>query len=160
MIKDMTCKNDTWSRADLEAIVENQVKEVIEKPQLISEYIKKGRAENDSASHQKTAYIEEIDSINTQISRLMDLYKDDRVPVGEIAQQIEALHNRKMELSPRSKQDEKGPVKPFFVESLKLMIRGVLWDELPIERKRHLLRQLIDTIDIDGENVSIKWAFV
>ena len=160
MVKDLTCKNDTWSRADLEAIVENQVKEVIEKPQLISEYIKKGRAENDSASHQKTAYIEEIDSINTQISRLMDLYKDDRVPVGEIAQQIEALHNRKMELSPRSKQDEKGPVKPFFVESLKLMIRGVLWDELPIERKRHLLRQLIDTIDIDGENVSIKWAFV
>lgn len=160
MIKDLTCKNDTWSRADLEAIVENQVKEVIEKPQLISEYIKKGRAENDSASHQKTAYIEEIDSINTQISRLMDLYKDDRVPVGEIAQQIEALHNRKMELSPRSKQDEKGPVKPFFVESLKLMIRGVLWDELPIERKRHLLRQLIDTIDIDGENISIKWAFV
>lgn len=160
MIKDLTCKNDTWSRADLEAIVENQVKEVIEKPQLISEYIKKDRAKNDSANHQKTAYIEEIDSINTQISRLMDLYKDDRVPVGEIAQQIEALHNRKMELSPRSKKDEKGPVKPFFVESLKLMLKGIEWDKLPIERKRHLLRQLVDTVDIDGEIVRIKWAFV
>lgn len=160
MIKDLTCKNDTWSRADLEEIVEKKVKDVIERPQLISEYIKKDRAINDSANHQKTAYIEEIDSINTQINRLMDLYKDDRVPVGEIAQQIEALHNRKMELSPRSKKDEKGPVKPFYVESLKLMLKGIEWDKLPIERKRHLLRQLVDTVDIDGEIVCIKWAFV
>ena len=161
MIKDRTCKNDNWRKAELEEFVENEIKRLIENPQLINETIKKCRAAKDSASSNASTLLkEELNGINQEIDRLMDLYKTDQVPVAEIASRIEVLHNKKLELSPRLGIEAENPYRSFHVEGVKLMLRGIIWDDIQFERKRHIIRQLIDTVDIDGGNVNIQWSFV
>ena len=161
MIKDRLCKNDNWRKAELEDYIESKVKDLIANPRLVNEIIKKSRAETDSAKvNQSSAVRGELDSINAEIDRLMDLYQHDQVPVAEIANRIEVLHLKKMELSPKLGKAVENPNKSFHVEGVKLMLRGVEWDGIPFERKRHLLRQLIDTIVVDGGSVNIQWSFV
>ena len=161
MVKDQNCKNDNWRKAELEELVESRVKELIEKPQLINEIIKKNRAEIDSAQKRSSSILrEELNGITAEIDRLMDLYKTDQVPVAEIASRIEVLHQKKIELSPRLGIEAENPYRSFHVEGVKLMLRGINWDDIQFERKRHIIRQLIDTIVIDGGNVNIKWSFV
>lgn len=161
MVKDQNCKNDNWRKAELEEVVENKVKELIANPRLINEFIKKSRAENDSAKENLSSTLRgELDGINAEIDRLMDLYKHDQVPVAEIASRIEVLHRKKMELSPKLGIVAESPYKSFHTEGIKLMLRGVTWDDMQLERKRHFLRQLIDTIVIDGGSVNIQWSFI
>ena len=161
MVKDRTCKNANWRKAELEGIVESKVRELIENPRLINELIKKSRAENDSAKENLSSAVRgEIDGINAEIDRLMDLYKHDQVPVAEIASRIEVLHQRKIDLSPRLRTEAENPYRSFHVEGVKLMLRGIDWDDIQFERKRHILRQLIDTIVVDEGVVNIQWSFV
>ena len=161
MVKDRNCKNDNWRKAELEELVENRVKELIDNPQLINEIIKKNRAEIDSVQKRSSSILrEELNGINAEIDRLMDLYKIDQVPVAEIASRIEVLHQKKIELSPRLGTEAENPYRSFHVEGVKLMLRGINWDDIQFERKRHIIRQLIDTIVIDGGNANIKWSFV
>lgn len=161
MVKDQNCKNDNWRKEELEEVVESRVKELIEKPQLINEIIKKNRAEIDSAQQLASSILrEELNGITAEIDRLMDLYKTDQVPVAEIASRIEVLHQKKVELSPRLGIEAENPYRSFHIEGVKLMLRGINWDDIQFERKRHIIRQLIDTIVIDGGDVNIQWSFV
>lgn len=161
MVKDQNCRNRNWRKAELEEVVESRVKELIENPRRINEIIKKSRAENDSAKENLSSAIkEELDGINAEIDRLMDLYKHDQVPVAEIASRIEVLHHKKIELSPMLGKAADNPNKSFHVEGVKLMLRGVEWDVIPFERRRHILRQLIDTVVIDEGVVNIQWSFI
>lgn len=161
MVKDQNCKNDNWRKEELEQLVESRVKELIDKPQLINEIIKKNRAEIDSAQQLASSVLKgELNGINAEIDRLMDLYKTDQVPVAEIASRIEVLHQKKVELSPRLGIEAENPYRSFHIEGVKLMLRGINWDDIQFERKRHIIRQLIDTIEIDGGDVNIQWSFV
>lgn len=162
MIKDPTCRNENWRKKELEEYVEGKVKELIENPNLVNEIIKKCRAAKDSASSNASSNLRgELDDITNEIDRLMDLYKLDHAPVAEIASKIEVLHQKKMALFPQLETTEvENPNRSFHIEGVKLMLRGIIWSDISFERKRHLLRQLIDTIAIDGGSVNIQWSFI
>lgn len=162
MIKDPSCKNENWRKKELEEYVEGKVKELIENPNLVNEIIKRSRAEKDSASSNASSNLRgELDDITNEIDRLMDLYKLDHAPVAEIASKIEVLHQKKIALFPQLETTEaENPNRGFHIEGVKLMLRGIIWSDISFERKRHLLRQLIDTIAIDGGSVNIQWSFI
>lgn len=164
MIKDRACKNDHWPQHRLDALIEEQVQELIDNPHLINERIKKSRAEKGSAKTNNPTSRVEIDGITDEINRLMDLYRDDRVPVVEIAQQIETLHKRKIalvaEIEEVSEQRISNDNRPFHTEHIKTMLRGQEWNHISVQKKRHLLRQLVDNINIDGGNAVVNWSFI
>ena len=161
MVKDRACKNDHWKKDSLDALIEDQIRELIANPQLINEIKRKSRAAKGSAEKtNKSLRIEALDEINKEINLLMDLYKDDRVPVGEIAQQIEVLHKRKMELAPGEVSERISDDRMYHIEHIKMFIREIQWDGSPLPTKRHLLRLLVDNIKIDGGNVDINWSFI
>ena len=162
MIKDRSCKNDHWSQHRLEHLIEEQMQELIANPRMIKELIKKSRAETGSAkTNNNLSRIAEIDGINEEINRLMDLYRDDRVPVGEIAQQIESLHQRKVALAPGEVSERlSNDNKSYYTDYVITMLKGLEWGNLSVQRKRHLLRQLVDSVELDGVNVIINWSFI
>lgn len=163
MVKDPKCKNDNYSKELLESMVNAEMIRVIENPLLVNEIIKKGRAEeNDSAIQHAPNVQEEIGLINQEIDSLMDLYKYDRMPVGEIAEKIDLLHQKKISLSPSLAIREKEN-KDFHIESVKLLLhnlKGCEWSSFDIKKKRHIIRQVIDRIEITGREVIFKWSFV
>lgn len=166
MIKEPSCKNCNYPKALLEEKIEHIVSEFIKDPQKFDELIKKSRAlKKDSATEKEMKLADnirgEIDSIENEINRLMDLYQHDQLPVETIAEKIDSLHRRKVGLVELVSETDTKPNKDFYVEAARLLIRGMNgedWYSFATSRKRHILRQLIDRIEID-EDINIVWSW-
>ena len=125
-------------------------------PRQVDEFIKKRAAgEGGSGDGARSAELERLDG---EISRVMDLYQYDQlIPVEEVAERLEKLHAERTGLLPSVGEK----VKPFDVEGFKMILRDVHsgWGVLNVKGRRSFLCQLIDKVFIDAEEVSIDWSF-
>ena len=158
MVRDPLCKNKNWPINDLENIVYKEIKRLAKNQNLIRN-MKKEPPKFGSSSN---AVHEEIDGINQEIGRLMDLYQqnDQLVQVGEIAERIDDLYQRKVSLLKVSPSDGVC-VRGFSKERAVLIVSDLLaaMRESNIDFVRYSLLQLIDRIEVDEENVYFFWSF-
>lgn len=156
MIKDPGCKAPHIPVEELDAMVEAEVLRYAADPGLVDEYIK-NRAADDGDSD-AGGRPEEVERIDAEISRLMDLLQYDQLAsVGEIAERLGKLHAERLKLLPVDGR----PSKSYDVEGAKLLLRDVntSWHGLDVRGRRVFLLQLIDKIRIDAEGVSVVWSF-
>lgn len=159
MIKDPECKNKIWDKTELEQKIESILLDVAQNP----DSIKKTAMEEsgpDAASHDVIG--EEITKIDLEIDRLMTLYSNDKIPVEVISDSIDKLYNkRKNLLLTDYKESEKDIIKEFSVESAKLVLRevGYSWNHWSLSHRQQALKTLINRVDIDGEDIYIRWSF-
>ena len=159
MVKDPNCKAPHIPVAQLDAMVEAEVLRLADDLSLVDEIVKK-RAADDGSSKSGVDSME-IQRLDAEISRLMDLYQsDDLVSVEEIAERIAKLHAERVRLSP--KVEAEAGVRFFDVEGAKVILRDIRhgWRGFDTRGRRALLLQLIDRIQIDlrGE-IFINWSF-
>jgi hypothetical protein len=160
LVKDPSCKNKRWPVMELDRIVQEELFRLAADPMLVDRIIEE-RANTEMELNQMKDR-EEIASIDRQISRLMDLYQDDRLSVDEIASRIDALYQKRMQLAP---DDGVGigekPNKIYQVERVKLLLRNLpeVWNSGDNKVRRRLLVQILDKIEIDGDKVSFDWSF-
>lgn len=156
MIKDPSCKNKNWRIDDLEKVVYKEILKLSKNPNLVRN-MKKELPESNSINEVH----EEIDGINREISRIMDLYQqnDQLLKVGDIAERIDELYQRKVALM-KSSPDE-GVVRGFNKERAVLMFSDLpaAMRENNVDFVRYSLLQLIDRIEVDGENIHLQWSF-
>jgi site-specific DNA recombinase len=157
MIKDPSCKNKNWSIHELEEKVYKEIKRLAKNPNLIRNMKK----ELPSGNSFHKAH-EEIDGINIEIGRLMDLYQrnDQIIQVGEIAERIDELYQRKVALMKAS--PDEGVVRGFSKERAVMVVsdlQAAMRENNNIDFVRYSLLQLIDRIEVDGENVHFLWSF-
>lgn len=163
MVKDKTCKNKNWPRAELEKYVLDTIREYHENPHLLYE-IKKEPMEIGPPNKVQ----EDINQINGEISRLMDLYQtnDTTLQVDNVAERINELYQRKITLINMYNHDKdkgKGLQRDFSVESAKLVIADIMAatvNEENLQFIRYSLMRLLKKITIDGDKISLQWSFI
>ena len=159
MIKDPTCNNKIYRINELDEIIFNEIRKLAIDP----EYLKVLRKESDKIKdqHQIHTIQEEIKSIDSQLSRFMDLYGLGSFSIEQLDSKTKPLNEKKLKL-----QDE---LKRLKSESNVKTDKEVLqivesFDEViskgDLHERRAILESLIDRIDIDNEDITIHWNFL
>lgn len=139
-VKDPNCKNDIWKADELESLVLSEVAKLktedIEPPKPKKSYAKAIQAE--------------LKKIDSQISRLMDLYSVDGIDFDVIQKKITDLQAKKAKLSAPAEPVYKGHLVKDFREAIECGSE---------DQVKAIVRALIERIEIDGEDITIFWAF-
>lgn len=142
MVKDPSCKNKIYRMDDLDNMV-------------LSEISKLSTAPIKATERKDRPIKKEIEKIDKQRLRLLDLYATGMYSLEELQKKMQPLIDQKEALqaqleSPRMPQEEAVRAFNSFSDVVKHGDR---------EQLRMLVNSLIDRIEIDGEDVFIHWAF-
>lgn len=158
MVRDANCKNKIWRADDLDELILNEIKKLADDPACIHEM----RQNSASLETQNKILIlqKEIDKIDSQKSRFLDLYGLGEFTADELTEKVKPLNDRKQALADEiiqaSRDDsaitEDEAVK--IVESFEDILERGDFNEI-----RLLIYSLIDKIEIDGDDVDIFWKF-
>ena len=158
MVKDPNCKAPHIPVLQLDTAVLAEVMDLAEDPSKISEIIKK-RAAGEGGPKVAAGASVEIERLDGEISRLMDLLQHDQLAsVEDIADRISKVHAERMALVPSVREVVPGQYDVGIAKSLLRDIRYG-WSELDIRGRRALLLQLIDGIHINAGGIDISWSF-
>ena len=155
MIKDENCKNKSYSIEELDEMVLNEVRKLSLNVDLIHEM-----ARNDDFTQEKLDNItKEISKINKQLDRYLKLYGSGVIEVSKLDEVVQPLEEKKKKLSEEvatlkksSELSEDDAVS--LVTSFSEVIERNNYEEI-----RAILENLIDRIEIDGDDIEIHWKF-
>lgn len=157
MIKDPTCKNKNYRYEVLDAAIMGEIKQLVIDPNRI-EQVRENRPVSDTAEKAK-AITQEIAKIDTQISKMMDLYALGTIDLDVISDKVTSLNVTKTSLTNELESlnvPEKADAKSD--EEIRT-IAALLKDDLPLEDKRSIVQTLISYIEIDEDDIIIHWKF-
>jgi site-specific DNA recombinase len=152
MAKSDKCDNRNWKRAELEEIIWNEILKLdVEIENETSPLI--------DMIDDSDQIIKKIDQIDIQISRLMDLYSIDSMPVEMIGKKIKTLNDEKNELlNELDIAEEKSVAMDEVIEELKTA--EDVKEKGTLEEQRALIEYLIQKIVIDDDSITIRWRFI
>ena len=157
MIKDPNCKNKNYRMDELESAILKEIELLVIDPNRIEE-VRENRPVTDATEKIK-AITSEIAKIDTQISKMMDLYALGTIDLDVISDKVASLNKTKTTLS-KELDSLKVPVaESVMTEEQIRTIAGLMKDDLPLEDKRSIVQSLIYYIEIDEEKVIIHWKF-
>lgn len=158
MIKDPNCKNK-YHRAD---VLEPFILGEISKLALDVEHIQGVRDSKpvNDVSNKITMINNEIESIDSQISNLMDLYSLNQMPLDVISRKVTALNDTKTKLqkeldSMNIPTDEEA----LSNDEIKNLAELLNDESLELDDKRAIIQALIYYIELDNDDVIIHWKF-
>lgn len=149
LVKDPSCKNKNWRMDQLDQIIFDQIKQL----SLDPEYIPEQPQEEDNTE----ILLQEISRIEKQISKLLDLYGLDQIPMEQLQNKIHLLQEQKEQLQDQLQRPAPKITKAEAVDLAKGFSK--ILDHGSYEEIRTLIFTLIDKIILDGENIEIHWNF-
>lgn len=157
MIKDPTCRNKNYKTAELDGAVLEEIRKLVIDPDRI-EQVRENRPANDATEKIK-AINSEIEKIDAQISKLMDLYAIGTIDLDVISDKVSKLNDTKSGLSKELDSMQIPSADSVMTDEEIRKIAGLMTDDLPFEDKRKILQSLIYYIEIDEEKIIIHWKF-
>lgn len=155
LVHDPDCKNKTWRQEVLDELVFNEIKKLSLEPEIIEE-------QKTAAPEQNEDLIRaEIEKLNLQIKRLMDLYQVGTISFEDIEARMKEADLQKRQLENQLlKSEEMKKDKLSREETIKLSrdFSKVL-DSGDLHATRQIITALIEYIELDGEDVLIHWKF-
>lgn len=157
IIKDPNCKNKHWRMAELDEAVFNQVKMLGTDPEYFDSVI-----EEKTDKNRPDIIRAEIEKIDSQIMKLMDLYVIGNMPIDVLQARTYELGEQKEKLEAELQaieQDEQSAMSK--KEALEVAQSfGEVLESGDFEKIREVLLTLIDYIELDNDKVDIHWNFV
>lgn len=158
MIKDSNCRNRTWKAEELEPRIEESVRELLRSPQMVEEI---------TAAHKPKASIpvknieieRRIRDIDRQISKLMELYQLDNIPIDILGDNINKLYNEKTALQALLEPVPIESTTSFDLVQALISDAAQIWDFADETQKRRILQSLIHRIILKDNDIKIEWAF-
>lgn len=159
MVRDPNCKAPHISVEDLDAMVVYELMTLASNPYSVDALIKK-RAADGGGSGVAAGVSEEINRLDGEISRLMDLLQHDQVAsVGDIADRISKVHAERAKLA-----DGVRLVAPskYDAEVAKGLLHDLRygWASFDLKSRRAFLLQLIDGVHIGDNGITVAWSFL
>lgn len=161
MVKDLNCKNKIWKAEILEAAIFDEIKKLALDHSYIQE-LKDHNANTDDELSDKINIINtEIEKIDNQISRFMDLYGLGTFTIEQVSNKINPLTEQKKRLENELYNLQIDSEELTFEETINLVdsfediIERGNFDEI-----RLLLTSLISYIELDDEDIYIHWKFI
>ena len=158
MVKDPNCKNKYHHAPELDAAVLAEISKLAISPEYIQE-VMEARPVNDMSEKIKTI-TSEIAKIDSQISKMMDLYALGSIDIDVISDRVAILNKTKATLE----KELDSMIIPEAVDGAltpqQIMdIASLMKDDISLEEKRGIIKSLIYYIEIDNENIVIHWKF-
>ena len=149
LIKDENCKNKFWRMDDLDNLIFNEIKKLSFEPILPT-------AEKQDDSPVIASKIKDIDS---QMEKLLDLYSLGNVPLDILQDKIHALNDQRNKLE--TEMDEMSKKQRLSNEDALSLICSFddILESGNFEDIHSAIGTLIDRIEIDGDDITIFWAF-
>ena len=158
MVRDPNCKAPHIPVEELDAMVVSEVLALAADPAQVDEIIKKRAAEEGGSN--AAGVSEELERLDGEISRLMDLLQHDQVAsVGDVAERIAQVHAERMKLDPGFRETVP---RQYDVEAVKGLLYDIRygWSSFDLRGRRALLLQLLDGVHISAEGIRVDWSFV
>lgn len=152
-IKDPNCKNKRWKIEELDTIVQNEILNLVYNDEILDS-LDQNFQKSDSGK-----YSIRIEEIEKQISRMIDLYQVGNISIDSISSRIDKLKKEKATLIQKSKQIADDKISMDEVKKVLDQVEEVFKGN-DLEHKRLLTSTLIERINVDNDNVSIKWRFM
>lgn len=163
MVKDPNCPSKSWRRADLEAVVDFEIRSLLFDKKYLHRLMERA-APVVEVDHQNEAIRKQISTLDKQIERIMDLYQTGTIPVELLNERVQKLYTEREGLQAMVSEEPSDTPAETQNESITrayLDDVGEIWDKATTEQKREILSVLIDKIWIcDDQTVRIDWAFL
>lgn len=153
-ITDPNCKNDNWKIDELDTMVCDQINSLLTKQQALDAALKTAE-ENKTVQIDKTALRKRIAEIESQMTKLIDLYQIGAIPLETITERVNVLSEEKTSLKKKIDAPDAVPAADLFLEALEAYKAG--FSDGDTDQKRLLISSLVERIVIDGQNVQIHW---
>lgn len=146
------CDSGFYYKDDLEAYVLQEVNKL----QHDSEYLETIFSDNRKESIDRESYQKQIRELSKKLSRLNDLYIDDRITLEELQSKsseflsMRALLEKELEDDPALKQEE---TKNTIKQSLS---KGDIY-KMDYESQKTIVRALIRKVQVTADSIVIKW---
>lgn len=157
MIKDPTCRNKNYRMEVLEAAILGEIEKLVVDPGRIDQ-VRANRPVSDVGDKIKSI-TSEIAKIDTQISKMMDLYALGTIDLDVISDKVAELNNAKTALSKELDSMNIPDSKDVMTDDQIRSVAALMKDDLPLEDQRNIVQSLIYYIEIDEENIIIHWKF-
>lgn len=158
MVKDPNCKNKYHLESDLDAAILAEISKLAVDPNYIQE-VRETKPVNDMSEKIKTI-TSEIEKIDSQISKMMDLYALGSIGIDVISDKVASLNKTKASLEKELESMNMPETVDGALTTQQIMdIASLMNDDLELEEKRNIIRSLIYYIEIDEENIFIHWKF-
>lgn len=158
MVKDPSCDCEYVRVEHLDKIILDEIRKLALEPDYV-----KTLSDTSNADGVKTKIVilrEEIEKINAQVSKFMDLYALDKIDLTTISDKIDALTDRKKELEKELETlnaDNKKMTHAEAVEIAKTF--DEIMEEADLDGKRALVSSLIYYVEYYNKEVIIHWKF-
>lgn len=159
LVKDPNCKNKNWKLAELDNIVLDEIKKLVVNPDYIHQ-AQEQRIEKSDSSEQIKILQKEIKSLNTQISRFMDLYGIGKFTIEQVQEKVDPLNEQReamqKEIEHLSREEGQLTEEETFeiLSTVEEVIEGGDFKEI-----RSMIESLIQKIELDEEDIYIHWKF-
>ena len=150
MVKDASCKNQNFRMQELDEIVFDEIRKL-----STERNFERVHPVDDRKSDLIRA---EIAKIESQKSRFLDLYGLGQFTVEQLQDKVMTLSDRQRSLESELNRMQEASMTEERALELISSFEDVLRNG-SLEEIRLLVSSLIERIDIDGENLEIKWAF-
>lgn len=160
MIKDPNCKNKRWEMTALDNIVFDEIRKLASDPARI-QHMRDSKAKKDGTPEKIAVLQKEIEKINAQISRFMDLYGIGKFSIEQVSEKVDPLNAQKTALE-KEIAALKGGGQELTVRETHNIIKdfeGVL-QRNDFNEIRLMIETLIYNIVIDNEEIQINWKFL
>lgn len=160
MIKDPNCKNKNWKLPELDSIIIEEIKKLATDPDYIN--VLRNEKNNNSDTLNKIDIIKmEIDKIDDQISRFMDLYGIGQFTIDQVSSKVNPLNEQRKSLEKELEvynstvngisDEETIEIATSFADVL---------DRGELNEIRLVIESLISYIELDNDDVYIHWKFL
>lgn len=158
MIKDPNCKNKNWKMVELDNLVFDEIRKLASDPRYF--HTVQADKKKNSDNGKKIELLEkEIEKIDEQISRFMDLYGIGKFTIKQVSDKIDPLNEDRAKL-----EKEIESLTPSDVmseeETYEILENiGEIFERGDFHEIRLTIETLIHFIEIDNDDVYIHWKF-
>jgi site-specific DNA recombinase len=157
MIKDPNCKNKNWRVDDLNEIILNEIRKLQVDPDYIETL--KNTPKSDEIINKGEILKGQIEAIEKQMSRFMDLYALSSISMDTVKAKIDPLNEQRTAL--QRELDTLQPSNVMTVEEVQEVVKdfGDVLERGNLNELRLVVESLINRIELDEEEITIHWKF-
>lgn len=161
MIKDPNCKNKNWKMIELDELVFEEIRKLATNKNYIQEAREEKENRLKSKSDKAAVISEQIEALNAQISRFMDLYGIGKFTIEQVSSKVEPLNEQKMALEAELKTITSQEYELTEEETMEIVESfGEILDRGDFNEIRLTIESLINYIEVDNEDIIIHWKFL
>lgn len=155
-VRDPHCKNKNWNIEKLTNIIFDEIRKLSLDPNYFEEI------RDDSIREDKRSILEaELKKIDGQLSRVMDLYVLESIPMKTLEEKTSSLNEQRLKLEEELESLEEESSEKLSKEEAEDLIQSFndIIKRANFEEIRSVLSALIEKIVLDGEDIQIYWRF-